>query len=187
MTQENDKCQKKMTQIRDICAEFEQGVNDVHEESSDSLSLSLNRQQMALLFGIKEKAGSSYGVIYAGSLKEATDLTKELNTWSVASNANETWHLISDELSESEKNGQIVSGLSKTMHAFLQRSSNNHFVIPEQLATIDLPDLEEYQQRQITLHAGERKTLRELTTDLVKAGYTRHENTIETAGFRVSG
>ena len=98
-----------------------------------------------------------------------------------------TPYQIAYSLSEQECDGIIVTDLSRAFHALLSDLPNAAFSTTEELLQSSVPSKEAYRKMTFTVAQGERLQISELSSRLVKHGYTRHSSKIADPGFFVQG
>ncbi len=182
-----DNCQDLLTLIRSDLLGFYTDLDTAKNKSSPTVRLKLNNTQLAALLGLWDKNSFSVICSFAGNFKETKKLFVGIQSWSELSDANQTWHLIADTLTDQELTGEISSELVETMHYFIQRTPGHHFLVQGDMNEINVPDRQTYQEAQMKIHVGATIKQRDFIQYLVNSGYNRASSILEPNSFRVLG
>jgi len=180
-------CHKLVTNIDDILIPFLEDLNTQVHQSNSTTALHLNQQQLAILGAPLGKKVGSHLIILDSSIRTCQLLSEQIKSLSVVSDDNQTWHLLSGELSPQEVAGDVPSSLSQTIHHFLSKNAGHHYIVPAARADLVIPHQEKYQSMTKALHSSEKHHLQHLVKWLAASGYHRFEDSLEPNGFRVRG
>ncbi len=187
MTDDKNNCQLIVTKLRVKIEPFIQAVDTAATTLNTHLRLGLTHQQLVAFSALYGENKSSMAIVVGSRLRHAKTMQEEISQLSSFISGNEQWHLLEGELSLQEEAGDVVSGLSQTIHHFLQLSPRHHFVVPTHLLTQLFPSREEYRAHMFSVHRHEANSHSLLISRLVKEGYTRYAAAQEPGSFSVRG
>ncbi|MEX2054782.1 MAG: DEAD/DEAH box helicase [Candidatus Andersenbacteria bacterium] len=153
-----------------------------------TVELSVSLEKIPLLAALWP-AGEGAKVVFTPAPDPgAPHLFKALQHWQRLLTVNQRWHLITVELSEQERTGEISTQLTLAYHYLLgaKPSTPQHFLVTLPGNAV-VPARPAYQAATRTLQAGEAITQQALVAHLHEHGYRRHRQTIEPGSYRVRG
>ncbi|PIT98353.1 MAG: hypothetical protein COT71_01050 [Candidatus Andersenbacteria bacterium CG10_big_fil_rev_8_21_14_0_10_54_11] len=181
------KCQEIIDEVLTSTMPFFSWLQIQQQAGSPPIHLSLDKIQLPLFLALWGNQAERVFTLYAGNNRQTERLHHTIRTWQSTIDVKDNWHFVSDELSEQEVSGLVVSSLSQTYHRLLAPHAAGAFLLPVSLADKHLPDPAAYAAACIQLHAGERRPLPDVIRRITAAGYVRTAATPEPGTFRVRG
>ncbi|MEK7556751.1 MAG: DEAD/DEAH box helicase, partial [Patescibacteria group bacterium] len=126
--------------------------------------------------------------VLSASARQTQSLAERLKVMSEQTRAPDTWVAVTDSLTPPEQAGVISTMLTRGFHSLLARNPHIHLLVPRQTSeTAVFPDPRAYGKLTFHFTVDQRRERTEFIEALVRAGYTRHQKTIESGGIRVRG
>ncbi len=177
-----------ISEIQATIAPFEQAVaSDLVAEPQNSYQAHLSITQLALLAADWSVLGAKKIIVAPDNAANLQKLHTLLTGWEDTLGHKREWQVVSHQLSDQERNGDVYTQLSQAYHAALYYEDLSHNIIIAASAAKALPDKKSYQASCQLLTVGEKISLPAFIAALAKAGYVRHRTTVNAGSFRVRG
>ncbi len=160
-----------MTKIDALLSAFVGVLSD----ASQTYKFSLTADKELPLLAAKIPSDTILTVVLDGRGPEANHFSQTVSSWQKVLNVSRGWHVISGEMTEQERAGDVVSDLSQTMHHLLAGANDTGFVITAAALQSPVPDPKAYSKQIRAITVGEQVPQRSVLTSLIDNGYTRYE------------
>lgn len=174
----HNKCIDFISKIKPEAARF--AINVSHQlQTNNSCRLNVSNEELAVL--VAELAYPEK-IIVVADIALSTVCTNVAEAFGHS----HRWYAITNELSDQERTGDIVTENSLAYHAVCS-GAHGRFIVAPGLTHKPAPNPAVYQARTINLTVGERMTLTLAVHALAERGYNRHRSSLEPGSFRVRG
>ncbi|MBI3255717.1 MAG: DEAD/DEAH box helicase [Candidatus Andersenbacteria bacterium] len=188
---QSDHLQTMQTQIKAELKPFLSAVQQKLANSQVSLPISMGEKQLPMLLAAFNTSQKPLALLVDLPHAKAQTLWQSVKAWQDFLGRPYTWHLLASPLEESEMSGEISTNASRAVQALLSAAQKNSegdgFIITNEALQQNPPDPKAFAKQTITAVAGEDKPMQAFIKELTRAGYIRHQASLESGTFRVVG